>query len=223
MTGRTDQTEQGLAPEIEIALAHALPRDRPAYRALFLLDNRLAEIVAGSSEIMIGQLRLAWWRDVLSTEPALRPSGEPTIAALGESWGDAASGLTDLVDAWEALLVAEALDEPSIKAFVTGRAGAWRALAAGPLAIEHPDPAEAYARQWIFADLLAHVSDPAERELVRQAVRGEAPPRDKAIRSLVPLAILANLGRRSLARGGRPLMEGRGAALLALRTAVFRR
>ena len=37
------------------------------------------------------------------------------------------------------------------------------------------------------------------------------------------LAVLGALGLRALKRGGRPLMEGRGAALVALRAAMLGR
>ena len=38
-----------------------------------------------------------------------------------------------------------------------------------------------------------------------------------------PLAVLAGLGRRALRRGGGPLLDGRAAALLALRLGMFGR
>ena len=52
---------------------------------------------------MLGQLRLAWWRDRLNDDPAKWPKGEPLLGRLG-SWGERSRALVPLVDGWEALL-----------------------------------------------------------------------------------------------------------------------
>jgi len=36
---------------------------RPAFDALFSLDDALADVVARSSEPMLGAIKLAWWRE----------------------------------------------------------------------------------------------------------------------------------------------------------------
>jgi phytoene synthase len=78
------------------------------------------------------------------------------------------------------------------------------------------------ARYWALADLAANLSDAGERARVIECARGEpfASPGGRALR---PLAILGGLGRRALARGGRPLLDGRVSALAALRLGLLGR
>ena len=109
--------ENGLSPPQRLAVAYAPAALRPALTLLLQFDARLADIVAGSTEPLIGQMKLAWWRDALAAEAEQRPKGEPLIARI-----DAMSGrqlepaLLELIDAWEALLVADEVD-----AFAEGR------------------------------------------------------------------------------------------------------
>ncbi|WP_226700752.1 hypothetical protein [Qipengyuania gaetbuli] len=215
--------DNDLHPEYRIALAYAHPDDRLAYHAMFELDRRLAEVVAGSSEPMIGQLRLAWWRDVLGKQPEDRPSGEPLVAALNAAWGAHSGGLEKLVDAWEGILLAETLDRNAALQFVQGRAASWSALAAGPLAKESSAGIPLAAQAWFLADLLSHLSDAGEREVVAGLANGTDLRSPRLHRRLRPLAILSALGSRALAAGGVPPMEGRGSALLALRVGIFGR
>ena len=70
-----------LPTEIELALAYT-PRDRrEAMRVAFELDRRLARIVAATTEPMLGQMRLAWWRDILAKPVDERPRGDVVLDA----------------------------------------------------------------------------------------------------------------------------------------------
>lgn len=213
--------ENDLRPEYRIALAYAHPDDQLAYNAMFELDRRLADIVASSSEPMIGQLRLAWWRDVLAKQPEDRPSGEPLIAALNTTWGAHSGSLETLVDAWEGILLAETLDRNAALQFVEGRGASWTALASGPLAKGSSSGISLAAQAWFLADLLSHLSDAGEREVVAGLADGIQLRSTRLPRRLRPFAILSALGSRALAEGGVHPMEGRGAALLALRVGIF--
>ncbi|MXO50484.1 hypothetical protein GRI42_04095 [Erythrobacter gaetbuli] len=223
MDGKELLNDNHLRPEYRIALAYAHPDDRLAYHAMFELDRRLAEIVAGSSEPMIGQLRLAWWRDVLGRQPEDRPSGEPLVAALNTAWGAHSDGLETLVDAWEGILLAERLERNAAMQFVEGRGASWTALASGPLAKESSAGISSAAQAWFLADLLSHLSDAEEREVVAGLANGMKLRSKRLPRRLRPFAILAALGSRALAAGGISPMEGRGAPLLALRIGIFGR
>ena len=64
----------------------------------------------------------------------------------------------------------------------------------------------------------AVVSPDEERALVVDYGRSLAPPLLSA--TLRPLAVLAGLGARALADGGRPLLHGPGSTLLALRIGI---
>ena len=223
MDGQELLNDNDLRPEYRIALAYAHPDDRLAYHAMFELDRRLADIVAGSSEPMIGQLRLAWWRDVLGKQPGDRPNGEPLVAALNTAWGAHSGGLGTLVDAWEGILLAETLDRNAALQFTEGRGASWTALASGPFAGENPSEITLAAQAWFLADLLSHLSDAEEREVVAALADSTQLRSTRLPRRLRPLAILSALGSRALAAGGISPMEGRGAALLALRIGIFGR
>ena len=80
----------------------------------------------------------------------------------------------------------------------------------------------AAGRRWALADAAAGVSDPAEAAVLAETGRAVAAPAGRIPRPLAGLAVLEALAVRALARGGRPLMEGRGASLAALRAAIFR-
>ena len=216
-------TTGSLAPEIEVAIAWAKPGDRNAFRALFELDRRLADVVATSSEAMIGQMRLAWWRDILSMTSEVWPQGEPLLASLRENFGASALRLVPLVDGWEALLVAEQFDGEVIEQFVAGRQAAWLAL--GHLL--EPDASReaiaAEAKQWALGDLAAHLTSTDDRGLAISAARSAPGRMARLPRKLRTFAILGALGRTAIKGGGHHLMEGRLAALQALRIGMIGR
>jgi len=88
----------------------AVPRvRRPAVAALWALAERLSSLLREAREPMIGQIKLAWWRDMmtlLASNPSALPKGEPLLAELQASWAGQA-GLDTLVDAVETMLLAE--------------------------------------------------------------------------------------------------------------------
>ena len=92
----------------------AVPRARrPDLTALWALAERLTKLLQDAREPLIGQIKLAWWRDMmamLASDPAALPKGEPLLAELQATWAGE-GGLDTLVDAAEAMLLAE--DEAS--------------------------------------------------------------------------------------------------------------
>ena len=201
------------APQ-RLALAYAPRAARGATLALLALDARLAMILRRRGEPILAQMRLAWWRDMLGADKSSWPHGDAVLDRLAK-WRDPAT-LVALVDGWEVLL-ADAFDRASIEQFAAGRAQAFGGLA-NELARD-PAPAEACGRWWALGDLAANLSDPMERTLVL-AVAAKLPSCPRLPRALRPLAVLSGLARRSLARGGRPLADGAGAALLAVRLGI---
>jgi phytoene synthase len=205
-----------LAPAERLALSYAPARARSANLALLALDGRLAAIIRSRLEPIAAQLRLAWWRDMLARPPAEWPRGEPVLDAL-RAWRDPAP-LAALADGWEALL-AEALGEAEIDAFVEARADAFACLARELDVVHARAGAADCARLWALTDLAAHVADEGERRLLlARAARLPAPGPLPA--ELRPLAVLARLGAASLARGGGPLLAGPRSLFLALRTGL---
>lgn len=161
-------------PPARLALAYARAADRPLWTAYFALEARLAEAGARTSQPMMAQLRLAWWRDRLKCPARDWPTGEPLLAKLA-CWDAERAALAALVDGWEALLVGEDGGD----ALAEGRISAMLALArlcgiaSGP-AIERA------ARDW---------------QAPASAAAGTTLPRP-----MRPLAVLRMLAMREAAR-----------------------
>ena len=215
-----DATLKNFSAEAQLALAHTPLKVREALRIFLELDSRLARIVAGTSEPMLGQMRLAWWRETLALEADKRPGGDAVLDAIGEIWRGEEPTLITLVDGWEAML-AEELDAEAVHGFADGRSAPFPAIAR--MAGEGEGFARSAGRRWAMIDAAVHVGAGTERDLLIEVARSEANRNPRLPRSLRGLAVLDALARRSLARGGRPLMEGRGAALTALRAAIIGR
>lgn len=185
-----------LPPLQRFALAYASAAARPATHALFALDARLGAVVSGAREPVIGQLRLAWWRDRLGESAAARPQGEPVLALLA-SWGDAASTLTGLVDGWEQMLCAEPLTAAACEALVSGRARAASELAQVIGLPEAGPEAARAARGWSAVEMCAGLEDPLDRA----AALNQDWRRVRLPRALRPIAILHALAARAVRRG----------------------
>ena len=82
---------------------------RAAMAALWGLAARLTKLLLDAREPLIGQIKLAWWRDMatmIASDPGALPKGEPLLAELQATWAGQ-GGLDALVDAAEAMLLAE--------------------------------------------------------------------------------------------------------------------
>lgn len=203
-----------LAPPQRLAQSYAPRGARRATLALLALDARLAATLRRHAEPMLAQVRLAWWRDILGSEPDSWPTGDAVLGLLRD-WRDPAA-LRRLVDGWEALL-GDRLDAPAIGEFARGRGESF-----GQLAIElgvEAAPAVANGRLWALGDLAANLSDAGERAVLLEVAAAEA----RAVglpQPLRPLTVLAGLAKRSLERGGGPLLDGPAALLLAIRLGI---
>ena len=165
-----------LPPPLRLAVVYAPARVRGAWAALLLLDHRLSRAVAGASEPLLAQVKLAWWRDRMRTPASQWPQGEPLLAALARFDGERPA-LEALVDAWEGLIDGEAAVNETDR-LAQARAGAVAALARISDCPVNGGAIEVLARRWT-------VPDAAQAETVRLP------------RALRPLVILANLPRSS--------------------------
>jgi phytoene synthase len=211
-----------LPPEVELALAWSARGLRLRLRSALELDRRLARIVARTHEPMLGQMRLAWWRDALAQPVAERPRGDAVLDALGLYWQGREPLLTAMVDGWEVLVTAERLRAAEAEQFAVGRAAFFTALGDEPAAPPLAARLAAAGERWALADAAAGVSDPAERAQLVASGLARGRPSGGLAREWRGPAVLEALAWRSLRRGGRPLMEGRGAPLAALMAAIFR-
>lgn len=218
----TDDAADLLPPEAELALAWSGPKVRGPLSMALQLDRRLARIVARTTEPMLGQMRLAWWRDALGKPAADRPRGDAVLDGLGVHWAGREAPLIAMVDAWEILVTAEHLGPWQIKSFAAKRGAFFTALASESAADNMSDRLAAAGKRWALADAAGGVSDETERAALVAAGLLVATPAARLPRDLRGLAVLEALALRAMDRGGRPLMEGRGASLTALRAAIFR-
>jgi phytoene synthase len=198
-----------------LALTYAPASARQSTLAVMALDARLSAGLRARSEPIARQLRLAWWRERLTTASPSSVNADPVLKML-QSWRDPAC-LAVLPEAWEVLL-SEDLTKSVIGDFITGRARAFVCLAQ-ELGAGHIGEVDAAARMWALADLASHVSSGAERDAV-VALGCDLPRPVPLPRAMRPLAVLAGLGYRALQRGGDRLLSGPAATLLALRIGV---
>ena len=83
---------------------------RPAFDALFAIDDAMGEVVAKASEPALAAIKLAWWRERLQDLDDGRIPAEPRLkAAAAELLPRGISGgqLAELEEGWTTLLEAE--------------------------------------------------------------------------------------------------------------------
>lgn len=199
-------------------------------RLLFALDARCARICRTSSEVMTGQLRLAWLRDALANPiGAIRPEiGEPLIDSLRDhpTFEHCQASLGQIVDGWEELLVGTA-DRAGedlammLSAYAKGRgAGLFRAISVSMGTAS--DDAQS-GSIWALWDLAGHISDAA---LANAALAMAAQiEREHAYASISrPIAILSKLSRADVRQGrGAPPGMTVGLYLRVLRMQILGR
>lgn len=212
-----------LQPEIQLALAHTSPDYREALRIFFDLDLRLGRILAGTTEPMLGQMRLAWWRETLAKPANERPTGDIVLDAIGLHWAGREAALIELVDGWEELLAEPPLGEEHARKFAQGRVAAMKAAFGDKADSWDENSTQVLAWHWALADLVTSVSQPEEREMLVALALEKHKPAARQGAPFKGMAVLGALALRSLENGGRPLMEGRGASVTALRAAIFGR
>ena len=217
----TDKATDLLPPEAEIALAWSGAKVRGPLSMALHLDRRLARIVARNREPMLGQMRLAWWRDALGMPVGERPRGDAVLDGIGVHWAGRECALTGLVNAWEVLVTADQLGPREIENFAAGRGAFFAAFAGNEARDDLSDRLVAAGRCWALADAASKVSDDKERATLIAAGLAATQRAGRLPRDLRGLAVLEALAFRSLRHGGRPLMEGRGAPLTVLRAAIF--
>lgn len=189
--------------------------------ALLAFDAHLGRLVASVKEPLVGQIRLAWWREELAKPAAARPRGNPELDALGVHWGGEEAALVTLVNGWECLFGAAPLPEGDVGQFAAARGSALAAFARLAGAGDAAADAELAGRRWALADLAERASDARERALCKELFADTRRPAHLP-RVLRGAAVLDGLAARAMARG-EPLMAGRGGALAALRLGLLGR
>ena len=187
---------------------------RAAAFALHALDLEIMAVVRSTTEPMLGQIRLAWWREQLQALDMGTPNAAPVLRAIaGEVLprGVRGASLEPLEDAALLLLQGEMVSE-QIAAHAVGRGGT---LFEAILRLSDTNPGDddvAAARDagtaWALADLLrradaeddvAGIVDLARRRLAALASRPQLPA---GARSLAGLAQLARADVDAVAAAG---------------------
>lgn len=185
---------------------------RPAFDALFDLDDALADVVARSKEPMLGAIKLAWWRESLEKLDREPPPKEPRLqAAAAELLPRGVSGadLASLEEPWALLLMKH--EQEVLERGAALRGHRLFELAARLLGVAVNRQLEEVAEAFAAADLA--------RRGALELSRAEPPALNLVIpRNQRPLTMLGVLGRRDMRRGGPPFepeaTPGRAWALL---------
>lgn len=199
-----------------LALAYAPAKARLQTLALFALDTRLAGLLRNSSEPMLAQLRLSWWRETLTRDENEWPEGEPLLAAL-RSWNGQHRSLSALVDGWEALTGTAPLPPGALREMAEGRAASFAALARSLALEEEAEAASHLGRQWATADLAMRLGHSQERSAATALVAEGKDRRPRVSRSLRPLLVLHGLAHRRLEKGDEAAALSPAAMLKAMR------
>lgn len=149
-------------PERALAFSYAPADRRAALEALFALDAALGQVLRTTREPMVGQMRLAWWREALVKLDNAPAPGEPVLRALAADAllaGARGEALAVMVDGWEPLL--GAIDDAALTDHALFRGATLFAQAGIALRARTSDPLDAAGQGWALADLAAHLSDPA--------------------------------------------------------------
>lgn len=221
MTVDQDEALVATLPAVaRLALVYAPASARQQTLALLALDARLANLIRRSSEPMLAQLRLAWWREAISGDPAQWPNGEPILATL-RSWGELAGTASALVDAWEALTAPSPLGIGAIEAFAAARGEAAAALADTLGRSQDREAAQELGKIWALEDLSMRLGRDDER--LAAGVAAEAMPSrlPRVSRPLRPLRVLAGLSRRRRLAGSEDGAASPAAMLEALKLGLL--
>ena len=205
-----------------LAVEYCAKELRPALTAFFAFDARLGQIASKTTEPALGQMRLAWWRDTLSQPVDDRPSGDVVLEAASQQWAGLEASLIEAVDAWEVLIASEILSAQDIELFAEGRARPIVRIG-HQVTDKNNKKLKNMAELWALADIAHRVSDEDERATILGIASERLQHTGPITKSLRGIAVLNALARRSLARGGQAMLEGRGAALTALRVGLIGR
>ncbi|NWK98136.1 hypothetical protein DM806_21220 [Sphingobium lactosutens] len=219
--------EDALPPLAMLLSAHAGSR-AARHRAIWGFDGRLAKVARTTSERTIGQMRLAWWNDVIEDADARKGRGEPVVDAMRATGAMAAPGLVAMIDGWEVLVVEPEIDADGLRDYAVGRGGGlFRALAEiGAEVDDAPEWLVAAGQVWALWDLVGHVDDPALSEAALKMARDLLPQVEGARwpRAWKPQRIAFTLARQDVLAGqGAPAGMPRGLALRLLRIALVGR
>ena len=147
-----------------IALAHVPHAARDAVSALWALDAALGQVVATTTEPLIGQMRLTWWHERLTSLGAEDVPAEPILQSLHDvaRYHDVTGAmLAELVEGWELLLDDLPIEFDVLAAYATKRGDKLFALSAQMIGAA---AAPGSGAGWALIDFAMHCSDTVTAE-----------------------------------------------------------
>ncbi len=191
---------------IDLAIALAPRTARAALTALFALDSRLADVASATREPMLGQLRLAWWRDALDRLDRAPAPAEPILRALENlvlPHGVTGADLSGMAAGWEAIVAGPTPDLAGLAEHGKTRGSTLFGAAACVLGIHSNARIDAAGRGWASAKIVRSWSDPILTALARRQAGSSF---DEAFATAWPsaerpLGILALLAMHDIAEG----------------------
>ena len=163
---------------------------RPAFDALFAVDDAMASVVLGARDLNLSAIKLAWWREQLQALDVSPPPAEPRLQAAATELlprGIEGGELAELEEGWAQLLQAEPEQEAAAE-----RGARLFGLAARLLGATHADVRPAGAA-WALADLARRTGS---AEWLRPILSMPRLPR-----KLRPLGVMTALAMRDHQRG----------------------
>ena len=165
---------------------------RPAFDALFDLDEAMGDVVARATEPTLAAIKLVWWREQLEKLDTERPPAEPRLqAAAAELLPRGITGheLAGLEAGWAAIL-----QDPPDLAAVGDRGAIVFELGARLLGVEFTIAIGEAGRLFAMVDFARRTG----LEVAAMSLAQRIPRRAR------PLTGLAALAARDLRRGGPP-------------------
>ena len=185
-----------------LATLYAPADVRPALFALHALDLELASVVATTTEALLGEIRLAWWREALAKLDTAPPPAQPVLMALAANalpLGVKGQALEPLEDAFLALLLDTRLAGRALDDHLERRGGTLFGACATALGVAQPT-ARALGRLWALGQLVRPgiKAPPVDPEDARRIAGAALPAR--LAPALRPLAALADFAVADVAR-----------------------
>ena len=182
----------------ELIRVHWPPALRPAFDALFAIDDALGEVVAGSSQPMLAAIKLAWWRERLEELDRGIVPAEPRLLSAFEillPHGVTGHEIAQIEAGWAALIE----DDVDRTAF-RKRGEALFAIGARLLGMPGADLADA-GGLWAEIDVARRLGKglPGLKPLPPSHIPRTQIPRTPG--PLRPLTMFAALARRDALRG----------------------
>lgn len=168
---------------------------------MWAFDEQLGQIIASTTQPMVGQIRLTWWREALNSAV----SGHPLLEELTSvtSTGIDSEALGVVIDGWEEVLEPLPLTTDQLARFATARGTQLFTLSARLIEVTIPESvADSVGAGWALADFACRCSDRVTAD--RALAMANTYLAVGSLRSLPrPLRILARLARHDVAAGKR--------------------